>query len=186
MSKYVYSERTNKRADWFVGSLNTLYQIQRRLMLNEITKCLWTRCKWEISCKHWAHSQDRQCTYNVTMQQVRVVIVGMEMQRCVLRKLWTTSQSQQYKNSERCIKMLLWRIYVTGSNAAHLRLYVMWSMFSLDLNKFCIFLTDLYGSPQYQISHESVHRKPGWHMPSEGSTEGHGTNRRFSRLFEPV
>jgi len=30
-----------------------------------------------------------------------------------------------------------------------------------DLNQFWIFWTDLYGSPQYQISQESVHRKPG-------------------------
>ena len=70
-----------------------------------------------------------------------------------------------------------WNILSSLCNVAH--------VFS-DLNHFWIFWTDLYGSPQYPISQESVHRKPGSHMPSEGQTEGHEANRRFSRLFELV
>jgi len=77
-----------------------------------------------MAYKHSANSQDRHCTYNVTIQQVRVDIVGMEIQRCVLRVLWTKSQRQQYKNIESCTKMHLWRIYVTANNAIYLRLYV--------------------------------------------------------------
>jgi len=131
MSKNVYSEWNNIRVDWFIGLLNTLHQIQRHSTLKEITKYLWPLCKWEIAYKHPANSQDRHCTYNVTIQQVRVVIVGMEIQRCVLRVLWTKSQRQQYKNIECCTKMHLWRIYVTANNAIYLRLYVTWPMFSL-------------------------------------------------------
>jgi len=33
---------------------------------------------------------------------------------------WTTSHCRQYKNTECCKKMILWRIYVAGSNKTHL------------------------------------------------------------------
>jgi hypothetical protein len=102
----MFTQRINIRVHWFVGLLNTLYQIHRHLMLNEITKRLWTWCKLKIAYLHWAHSQDRQCAYNVTLQQVRVVIVGMEMQQCVNnKKILNVAHKCFYGDS------------VTGSNA---------------------------------------------------------------------
>jgi hypothetical protein len=93
---------------------------------------------------------------------------------------WTTRHFQQHKNTESCIKMLLWRIYVAGNNKMHTGLHVTCPTLSSNLNQIWIFSTDFHRSPHYQISRISVQS----YLRTDGQTDGHDeANKHFSLLM---
>ena len=82
--------------------------------------------------KHITTNTNRQCTYNITLQQVCVTIFSM----------------------------LLWQMYVTNNNKTYLSLHVNSKIFLLDFNQIWVFLTDFHKSSQYQISQKSIQWEP--------------------------
>ena len=56
--------------------------------------------------------QDRQCTYNVTQLRVRVTMVAVGTQQCIVLLSISTLSNTLY-----CITMLLWQIHFTGNIA---------------------------------------------------------------------
>jgi len=67
---------------------------------------------------HLITLQDRQCRYEVTKWHVRVTTTAMvTIRRVYCSVIW---HYQQYKNTEYCTKLLLWRIYVTCNNRTYL------------------------------------------------------------------
>ena len=64
---------------------------------------------------------DKQCTYSVALWRVRVTIVVIEMEQCVLCLLLSY---MSHNNVECCTKMLLWRIYFTSNNKSSCILHI--------------------------------------------------------------
>jgi hypothetical protein len=68
-----------------------------------------------------SYKQDRQCTYNVTLQRFRVTIVAVITVHSLCVVKWLC---QQYRNTEWGTKILLQRICFTDNNKTHLGLHV--------------------------------------------------------------
>ena len=90
---------------------------------------------------------------------------------------------QQYKNSECCTNMILWRIYVTSNAVLHVQHAILLS----DFNQIWIVSTEFYKSPKYQISRKSVQCESRWYMWTDGQTDRKTdwhdeTNKSFSLL----
>jgi hypothetical protein len=64
-------------------------------------------------------------------------------------------------------------------NNTYLCLLIKFQIFLSHLNSISI-LIDFHGKSQYQMSPNSVHWEPRWHMP----TDGHKAKRRFSRPWK--
>jgi hypothetical protein len=73
--------------------------------------------------------QDKQHTYKVILWRVRV---EMKRQHAVCKYSWTTNHCRQYKNTNCCKKIILWRIYVAGSNNTRLGQQIKWPTFLSD------------------------------------------------------
>jgi hypothetical protein len=83
--------------------------------------------------KIFAPDREKTTEWWNKISNVRVTTVEMERQHWVMWVQLTTSHRRQYKNTECCTKMILWRIYVAGSNKTHLGLQVKW--FLSDFNQ---------------------------------------------------
>ena len=70
---------------------------------------------------------DRQCTYYVTLQRVRVTTVVVDKPQCILCVCVCCSATrhiQLHQNIESCTTMLWWQIYFAGNNKTHVGLRV--------------------------------------------------------------
>jgi hypothetical protein len=63
--------------------------------------------------------------------------------------------------------LLLWRIYVAGSNNTYLGLHVECPLFLSDINLILTFSADFHRSLQCQMSWTSVGLEPRWYMTTD-------------------
>jgi len=86
---------------------------------------------------------------------------------------WVTCHCQLYKNNKFCTTMLLWQMYVAGSNKMYLGLNVkcltFLSFFFLK-QIFFFFPTDFRKCAQYQSSQKSIQWESHWYVWTDGQT----------------
>jgi hypothetical protein len=102
-----------------------------------------------------SYKQSRLYAYNINLWRVRITMVAMTTQHCVLCVFWSyMSLSAIYKY---CTKMLLLLIYIAGYNKTFLGLHVQCPIFLSDFKLIWIVLTDF---------HESQYKKFHWNLSS--------------------
>lgn len=83
---------------------------------------------------------------------------------------WVTCHCQLYKNNKCCTTLLLWHIYVAGSNKIYIGLHVTYQTFLSYLIHIRIFWTDFCKCAQHQSSQKAIQLELHWYVWTDGQT----------------
>jgi hypothetical protein len=129
--------------------------------------CVETKITDKCTFSEGNNKQNKQCTCNLTLWCFYITTFALEIQllHYTIVELYVT---QLYTNNTCHTTMLLWCIYVAGSNKIYIGLHVKCQTFLSYLIHVRIFWTDFCKCAQYQSSQKAIQLESHWYVWTDG------------------